>query len=176
MAYNTPVSAQVVRPKERSVVCAHSQRKKPSLQDCDFEYRERHHTAGGSPPEHHLSKADRKVGERRPQSYRNRHHRRPAQDGTKTPEVMAARVLKVCGEQPSGASAEERHKRHAVEVTQHLYEAVSTQLERWYERKMDEARLQTVQRTQAERAALVDRITRLEKELRSLRISKNNNC
>lgn len=177
MTSNRPVSAQVVRPKERPVVCAHSRRKKPSLQDCDFEYRERRHTARVSPPEHHLSKADRKVGERHPHSYRNRHHRRPIQDRTKTPEVIGARVLKVCGEQPSGASfAEERTNRHTVEVTQHLYEAMSTQLERWYERKMDEARLQTAQRTQAERGALVDRITHLEKELRSLRISKNNNC
>uniref|UniRef100_A0A674NH09 Ankyrin repeat domain 6b n=1 Tax=Takifugu rubripes TaxID=31033 RepID=A0A674NH09_TAKRU len=159
-AVNTPVSVQVVRPKERSVV---SRRKEQNL-----EYGGRRHTAGPSPSEAH------RVGERRPQSCRTR---RPTQDRTKTPEVTGARALNVLGEQPSGASsAEERHSMHALEVTQRFFEAVSTQLERWYERKVDEARLQTTERTQAERAALVDRITHLEEELRSLRMSKDHHC
>lgn len=61
---------------------------------------------------------------------------------------------------------------HALEVTQHFFEAVSTQLERWYERKVDEARSEAFQRMQAEKAALVERITHLEEELHLLRISK----
>lgn len=147
-------------------------RKEQNLEN--LEDRGRHHTAGPSPSEAHPSKPDHRVGERRPQSCRNR---RPAQDRTKTPEVMGARALNVLGEQPSGAcSAEESHSMHALEVTQRFFEAVSTQLERWYERKVDEARLQTTERTQAERAALVDRITHLEEELRSLRMSKDHHC
>lgn len=61
---------------------------------------------------------------------------------------------------------------HALEVTQHFFEAASTQLERWYERKVDEARSEAFQRMQAEKAALVERITHLEEELHLLRISK----
>lgn len=61
---------------------------------------------------------------------------------------------------------------HALEVTQHFFEAVSTQLERWYKRKVDEARSEAFQRMQAEKAALVERITHLEEELHLLRISK----
>lgn len=157
---------QVVRPKERSAV---SRRKGQNL-----EYGGRRHAAGPSPSEVHLSKPDRRVGERRPQSCRNRS---PAQDRTKTPEVPGAGALNVFGEQPSGASStEERHGMHALEVTQRFFEAVSTQLERWYERKVDEARLQTTERTQAERAALVDRISHLEEELRALRMSKDHHC
>lgn len=77
------------------------------------------------------------------------------------------------GDQPSGASfAEERRDMHALEVTQHFFEAVSTQLERWYERKVDEARSEAFQRTRAEKAALVERITHLEEELHLLRVSK----
>lgn len=149
-----------------------SRRKERNLQNLD--YAGRRHTAGPSPSEAQLSKPDRRVGEGRPQSCRSR---RPAQDRTKTPEATGARALNVLGEQPSGAaSAEERHSMHALEVTQRFFEAVSTQLERWYERKVDEARLQTTERTQAERAALVDRITHLEEELRSLRISKDHHC
>lgn len=149
-----------------------SRRKEQNLQN--LECGGRHHTAGPAPSEAHLSKPDRRVGERRPQSCRNR---RPAQDRTKTPEVPGARALDLPGEQPSGASSsEERHSMQALEVTQRFFEAVSTQLERWYERKVDEARLQTTERTQAERAALVDRISHLEEELRSLRMSKEHHC
>lgn len=61
---------------------------------------------------------------------------------------------------------------HALEVTQHFFEAVSTQLERWYKRKVDEARSEAFQRMQAEKTALVERITHLEEELHLLRISK----
>lgn len=140
----------------------------------NLEYGGRRHTAGPSPSEAQLSQPDRRVGERRPQSCRSR---RPAQDRTKAPEVMGARALNMLGEQPGGASsAEERYSMHALEVTQRFFEAVSTQLERWYERKVDEARLQTTERTQAERVALVDRITHLEEELRSLRMGKDHHC
>lgn len=65
---------------------------------------------------------------------------------------------------------------HAVEVTQHFFEAVSTQLERWYERKVAEARNEAFQRTQAERAALVERIAQLEEQLRLLRTSRKDHC
>lgn len=61
---------------------------------------------------------------------------------------------------------------HALEVTQHFFEAVSTQLERWYKRKVEEVRLEAFQRTQAERAALVERIAHLEEELHLLRMSR----
>lgn len=149
-----------------------SRRKEHNLQN--LEYGGRRHTAGPSPSEAHHSKPDRRVGERRPQSCRNR---RPAQDRTKTPEVTGARALNVLGEQLSGASStEERYSMHALEVTQRFFEAVSTQLEHWYEQKVDEAHLQTTERTQADRAALVDRITHLEEELRSLRMSKDHHC
>lgn len=77
------------------------------------------------------------------------------------------------GDQPSGPSfAQERQDVHALEVTQHFFEAVSTQLERWYERKVDEARSEAFQRTRADRAALVERIAHLEEELHLLRMSK----
>lgn len=65
---------------------------------------------------------------------------------------------------------------HAVEVTQHFFEAVSTQLERWYERKVAEARGEAFQRTQAERAALVERIAQLEEQLRLLRTNRKDHC
>uniref|UniRef100_A0AAR2LWJ4 Ankyrin repeat domain 6 n=1 Tax=Pygocentrus nattereri TaxID=42514 RepID=A0AAR2LWJ4_PYGNA len=67
---------------------------------------------------------------------------------------------------------QERANMHALEVTQYFFEAVSTQMERWYERKIYEARMQADQRAQADRAALLERITCLEDELRLLRTNK----
>ena len=45
-------------------------------------------------------------------------------------------------------------------------------MERWYERKIQEARWQAEQRAQADRVALMERITYLEDELRLLRTNR----
>uniref|UniRef100_A0A8B9KZ14 Ankyrin repeat domain 6b n=1 Tax=Astyanax mexicanus TaxID=7994 RepID=A0A8B9KZ14_ASTMX len=85
------------------------------------------------------------------------------------------KTLEVFGERPSDAEAsfeQERANMHALEVTQYFFEAVSTQMERWYERKIYEARIQADHRAQADRAALLERITCLEDELRLLRTNK----
>ncbi|XP_016102464.1 ankyrin repeat domain-containing protein 6-like isoform X1 [Sinocyclocheilus grahami] len=68
--------------------------------------------------------------------------------------------------------AQEQENMHALEVTQYFFEAVTLQMERWYERKIEEARWQANQRAQADRAALLDRISYLEDELRLLRTNK----
>uniref|UniRef100_A0A8C1UE62 Ankyrin repeat domain 6 n=1 Tax=Cyprinus carpio TaxID=7962 RepID=A0A8C1UE62_CYPCA len=68
--------------------------------------------------------------------------------------------------------AQERENMHALEVTQYFFEAVTVQMERWYEHKIEEARWQANQRVQADRAALLDRISYLEEELRLLRTNE----
>lgn len=84
-----------------------------------------------------------------------------------------AQTLEVFGSRPTEATfAQERDNMHALEVTQYFFEAVSSQLERWYERKIQEARWQADQRAQVDRAALLDRINYLEEELRLLRTNK----
>lgn len=88
---------------------------------------------------------------------------------TKSGGAAGARMLEVFGDGPY----EERDNVHALEVTQFFFEAVSTQMERWYERKVQEARWQAAQRAAADRAALVDRIASLEDELRTLRTQRH---
>ncbi|TRY59173.1 hypothetical protein DNTS_032420, partial [Danionella cerebrum] len=68
---------------------------------------------------------------------------------------------------------QQRDTLHALEVTQHFFEAVTLQMERWYERKIEEARWQANQQAQADRALLLERITLLEEELRLLRTNKS---
>ncbi|KFR14252.1 Ankyrin repeat domain-containing protein 6 [Opisthocomus hoazin] len=57
----------------------------------------------------------------------------------------------------------------ALEITQYFFEAVSTQMEKWYERKIEEARCQANQKAQQDKAALQEHIKSLEEELSKLR-------
>ncbi|KAG5285209.1 hypothetical protein AALO_G00000770 [Alosa alosa] len=74
------------------------------------------------------------------------------------------------GERPAEmAFVQQRDSLHAVEVTQRFFETVSTQLERWYERKIQEAQRLAEQRATVDRNALMERINSLEEELQGLR-------
>lgn len=164
----SPAPAPVVRPKERPGVCADPRRRNQPLQDWDVEPG---HRAGVSPPQCPLSNTERRGRDR--QRKGSMHRRSPQLGRTGSPQVTGAGTLKVLEEEPGGPPlAEDRRDAHALEVTQHFFEAVSTQLERWYERKVDEARLEAAERRRAERAALVERIAHLEDELRLLRTSR----
>nr|XP_009937321.1 PREDICTED: ankyrin repeat domain-containing protein 6 [Opisthocomus hoazin] len=73
----------------------------------------------------------------------------------------------------SSRSGQSRHKAadtsQALEITQYFFEAVSTQMEKWYERKIEEARCQANQKAQQDKAALQEHIKSLEEELSKLR-------
>lgn len=74
------------------------------------------------------------------------------------------------GERPAELPfIQERDNLHAVEVTQRFFETVSTQLERWYERKIQEAQRLAEQRANMDRTSLMERINNLEQELQGLR-------
>ncbi|KAK5904013.1 hypothetical protein CgunFtcFv8_007741 [Champsocephalus gunnari] len=108
---------------------------------------------------------------------KGKHHRKHSQGRTKSRGGAGVRTLEVFGEKPSEPSfAQERDAMHAQEVTQYFFEAVSTQMERWYERKVQEARWQAQQRAQSESAALLERIHCLEDELRMLRTHRQDDC
>ncbi|CAH2252567.1 ankyrin repeat domain-containing 6 isoform X2 [Pelobates cultripes] len=75
---------------------------------------------------------------------------------------------------PSTTSGEQtasntRDTSQALEITQYFFEAVSTQMEKWYERKIEEARSQANQRAQEDKVALQEHIQSLEEELMKLR-------
>ncbi|XP_054900595.1 ankyrin repeat domain-containing protein 6b isoform X2 [Poeciliopsis prolifica] len=163
-----PSSVQVVRPKERSAD------KKQNLQRAGLDPkaagRPRHRASSLSPATgRHRSSRDAERGRvrvRQREKHGGRRTRSRGDMGVQTTELLR---------DPSGGPtfAQERDNMHAVEVTQYFFEAVSTQMERWYERKVQEARLQADQRAQADKAALVQRIANLEEELRVLRTSRH---
>uniref|UniRef100_UPI0037E895E9 ankyrin repeat domain-containing protein 6b n=1 Tax=Semicossyphus pulcher TaxID=241346 RepID=UPI0037E895E9 len=183
-AAKTPLSSvQVVRPKERSVICAEAQRKNQDLQDVDMtECRTRggrtHRASSLSPAtERRCSSRTEAPRERERGRDRGKHHRKHSQGRTKSKGAAGVKTLEVFGDPPSEPSfAQEKDNMHALEVTQYFFEAVSTQMERWYERKVQEARWQASQRAEADRAALIERITYLEDELRMLRTNRHDDC
>ncbi|NXK29371.1 ANKR6 protein, partial [Arenaria interpres] len=75
------------------------------------------------------------------------------------------------GGQPGGQAPapQLRDTSQALEITQYFFEAVSTQMEKWYERKIEEARCQANQKAQQDKAALKEHIKSLEEELSKLR-------
>ncbi|XP_051941714.1 ankyrin repeat domain-containing protein 6 isoform X2 [Hippocampus zosterae] len=68
---------------------------------------------------------------------------------------------------------QERNHWHAMEVTQHFFETVSIQLERWYERKVLEVEEQTKVKMEQERQELLQHINVLEEELQKLKTGVN---
>lgn len=108
---------------------------------------------------------------------RGKHRKKHSHGRTESTGATGAKTLEVSGDQPGEPSfAQQRDNTHAMEVTQYFFEAVSTQMERWYERKVQEACWQADQRAQADRAALVERIAFLEEELQMLRTTRQDDC
>lgn len=160
-------------------MCADTQRKNQDLQDVDMVVGRDYRASSLSPATERRcgSRTEGVLRDRERGRDRGKHRKKHFQGRTKSRGATGVRTLEVLGDQPSEPSfAQERDNMHALEVTQYFFEAVSTQMERWYERKVEEARWQAGQRAQADRAALVERITYLEDELRMLRTSRHDDC
>ncbi|XP_036405940.1 ankyrin repeat domain-containing protein 6b [Megalops cyprinoides] len=188
-----PPSPLVVRPKERALPSADLRRLEVELQDMDLLGARQGRSGAGSrasslspATERRCSRLDRdrdrewdrdreRDRERERERGRDRdRHKKHSQGRTKgrgNGALEHARTLEVFSDRGTAepSFAAERDHMHALEVTQYFFEAVSTQMERWYERKIQEARWQADQQAQQDRAALLERIGCLEEELRQLR-------
>uniref|UniRef100_A0A671SU04 Ankyrin repeat domain-containing protein 6-like n=1 Tax=Sinocyclocheilus anshuiensis TaxID=1608454 RepID=A0A671SU04_9TELE len=140
---SAPQSPCIVRPKQRSRACSDPHR----AQDEPLEPR----------PVPDQCCEHRNLKRRTQQRAKTKHNAQTMTSLTHTAEA---------------SFAQKRENMHTLEVTQYFFEAVTLQMERWYERKIEEARWQANQRAQADRAALLDRISYLEDELRLLRTNK----
>lgn len=180
-ARSLPSCVQVVRPKERSVTCVDTKRKDQELHDVDMVRSggrsQRSSSLSPATERHCSSRTDAGLRERERRSDRMKHQRKHFHGRTKSRGGTEVRTLEVFEEQPSKPMfAQERGNMHALEVTQYFFEAVSTQMEHWYERKVQEARWQADHRAQAEKAALIEKIAYLEDELRMLRMHQHEDC
>ncbi|XP_019909961.1 ankyrin repeat domain-containing protein 6 isoform X2 [Esox lucius] len=85
-------------------------------------------------------------------------------DGTRSAEFFV-------GMPPKPTFSQEKDNLQATEVTQQFFETVSTQLERWYERRIQDSRRKAELRAQQERDQLLQRISSLEEELEQLQMT-----
>uniref|UniRef100_A0A8C7H5R2 Ankyrin repeat domain 6 n=1 Tax=Oncorhynchus kisutch TaxID=8019 RepID=A0A8C7H5R2_ONCKI len=105
------------------------------------------------------------------------HHKKHLRDRIRTrglmrPPSVGTRTLEFFMDRPPEPTfSQERNNLHAMEVTQRFFETVSTQLECWYERKIQDAKRQAELRAQQDRAELLQRIRSLEEELEQLRMT-----
>ncbi|KAK1170189.1 hypothetical protein AOXY_G6981 [Acipenser oxyrinchus oxyrinchus] len=168
---STPIatSPRVVRPKERTSASAVCSRTQGELQETETLASQPRQvqikasesfcagTSSLSPPTERSSSRQGQDG--------GRHPRRHSQGRTDLPKPKPSQARPP--ELP--APQQERNTLHALEITQYFFEAVATQMEKWYERKIEEARSQCEQKAQQDRAALQERVLGLEEELRMLR-------
>ncbi|XP_067239684.1 ankyrin repeat domain-containing protein 6b isoform X6 [Chanodichthys erythropterus] len=152
---SAPQSPCIVRPKQRSRACSDPHKVQDEPQDSSLELRR---------------VLDQCCEQECVLDHRNLKRRTQQRAKTK----QNAQTLTSLGDNRTteASFAQERENMHALEVTQYFFDAVTLQMERWYERKIEEARRQANQRAQADRTALLDRISYLENELRLLRTNK----
>lgn len=160
---SAPSSPLVVRPKERTLFSTDPHRPDMELQEASNSGQSKslspstERCISGQKDQKH--DRDHKHGKRSKSRHHKKHFegRTEDQDGAKTLEE---------------SFAQERGNMPALEVTQCFFEAMSTQMERWYERKVQEASWHAERRARADRTTLLERISCLEDELRLLRTSK----
>ncbi|KAG9336277.1 hypothetical protein JZ751_002624 [Albula glossodonta] len=183
-----PSSPRVVRPKDRALASTEPRRRRRSRDPQDLleprSRRDRHgyfsrasslSPATGRRYTRLHSEQDGDGHQERGRSRGRHHHRRHDLDQVQSrtvavPQEAGRRTLEFLADRPAEPSLEQvRDNMHAVEVTQYFFEAVSAQLERWYERKIQEARWLAEQKAQQDQASLMERIACLEEELQLLR-------
>ncbi|KAG8582214.1 hypothetical protein GDO81_007963, partial [Engystomops pustulosus] len=163
-----PVVSPAVRPKEKTS-CASSFKQLPGLPTASLP-NPRIRNAKIHPSTKNLS--DAKKADKQTVNLMDRGTQ--TRKCTKTGQLRQ-RVL-MSGHQNQGCSTSNeqtgpqvRDTSQALEITQYFFEAVSTQMERWYERKIEEAKSQANQRANEDKLALQQHIRSLEEELMKLR-------
>uniref|UniRef100_A0A8C8TWW5 Ankyrin repeat domain 6 n=1 Tax=Peromyscus maniculatus bairdii TaxID=230844 RepID=A0A8C8TWW5_PERMB len=154
-------SSQAVRPKDKAVsaTAAQGQQQGQLPSDCTGS-RLRKGKAPGAP------KCDPQTGSCVNKGTQTKKSGRSGQTKHRDQQPAASSP---CGQQPSAAGSDLRDASQALELTQYFFEAVSTQMEKWYERKIEEARSQASQKAQQDEATLKEHIRSLEEELAKLR-------
>ncbi|XP_062042489.1 ankyrin repeat domain-containing protein 6 isoform X3 [Lepus europaeus] len=155
-------SSQVVRPKEKALHsgATHRLQQEPSSSDCTGARLRNVKVQAALLPLNEAAKGDQQAG---PCVNRGTQTKKSGKSGQAR---HRAQQPAAGGEQPTPHT---RDTSQALELTQYFFEAVSTQMEKWYERKIEEARSQANQKAQQDKATLKEHIKSLEEELSKLR-------
>ncbi|XP_045399979.1 ankyrin repeat domain-containing protein 6 isoform X4 [Lemur catta] len=165
-------SPQVVRPKEKAVTttATHRLQQELSSSDCTGSRLRNVKVQTASLPLNEAAKCD-PAG---PCVNRGTQTKKSGKSGQTRRRAQQPAASSACGQPPAAAGSEQtaphtRDSSQALELTQYFFEAVSTQMEKWYERKIEEARSQASQKAQQDKATLKEHIKSLEEELAKLR-------
>lgn len=161
-------SSQVVRPKDKglSTTAANRQQQELLPLECTGSRSRKVKAQPASCPLNGAPRCEQQTG-----SFVNRgtQTKKPGRSGQAKHRGQQPTASSPCGQQPSAAGSDARDASQALELTQYFFEAVSTQMEKWYERKIEEARSQVSQKAQQDEAILKEHIRSLEEELTKLR-------
>ncbi|XP_070232700.1 ankyrin repeat domain-containing protein 6 isoform X3 [Bos mutus] len=168
-------SPQVVRPKEKalsSTATHRLQQQELSSSDCTGSRLRNVKVQTASLPLKETARCDPQAG---PCVDRGTQTKKSGKSGQTRHRGQQPAVSTAGGQPPPPAAGGEQTAPHvrdtsqALELTQYFFEAVSTQMEKWYERKIEEARSQASQKAQQDKATLEEHIKSLEEELAKLR-------
>ncbi|XP_074253804.1 ankyrin repeat domain-containing protein 6 isoform X6 [Saimiri boliviensis] len=165
-------SPPVVRPKEKALNSTATQRLQQELSssDCTGSRLRNVKVQTVLLPLNEAGRCDQQAG---PCVNRGTQTKKSGKSGLTRHRIQQPAASSTCG-QPPPAGGEQtgphiRDTSQALELTQYFFEAVSTQMEKWYERKIEEARSQANQKAQQDKATLKEHIKSLEEELAKLR-------
>ncbi|XP_035880359.1 ankyrin repeat domain-containing protein 6 isoform X1 [Phyllostomus discolor] len=166
-------SPQVVRPKEKALntTATHRLQQELSSSDCTGSRLRNVKVQTASLPLKEAARGDPQAG---PCVDRGTQTKKSAKSGQTRHRAQHPAPSNTCGQPPPAMGSKQaaphvRDTSQALEITQYFFEAVATQMEKWYERKIEEARSQASQKAQQDKATLKEHIKSLEEELAKLR-------
>ncbi|XP_045700040.1 ankyrin repeat domain-containing protein 6 isoform X2 [Phyllostomus hastatus] len=166
-------SPQVVRPKEKALntTATHRLQQELSSSDCTGSRLRNVKVQTASLPLKEAARGDPQAG---PCVDRGTQTKKSAKSGQTRHRAQHPAPSNTCGQPPPATGSKQaaprvRDTSQALEITQYFFEAVATQMEKWYERKIEEARSQASQKAQQDKATLKEHIKSLEEELAKLR-------
>lgn len=166
-------SPPVVRPKEKGLgsTAAHRLQQELSSSDCTGSRLRSVKVQTALLPLQEAARGDQQAG---PCVHRGTQTKKSGKSGQTRHRAQPPAPSTTCGQPPPATGSEQtashiRDTSQALEITQYFFEAVATQMEKWYERKIEEARSQASQKAQQDKATLKEHIKSLEEELAKLR-------
>ncbi|XP_073934289.1 ankyrin repeat domain-containing protein 6 isoform X2 [Castor canadensis] len=167
-------SSQVVRPKEKALnsTATHRLQQELSSSDCTGSRLRNVKVQTALLPLNEAAKGDQQAGScvnRGTQTKKSGRSGQTRHRGQQPAASSPHRQLPAAASSDQATAPHGRDTSQALELTQYFFEAVSTQMEKWYERKIEEARSQANQRAQQDKATLKEHIKSLEEELAKLR-------
>ncbi|XP_018427601.1 PREDICTED: ankyrin repeat domain-containing protein 6 isoform X3 [Nanorana parkeri] len=167
---SVPVAPPAVRPKEKTASCTPSCRQ-PALPSTSLPNPKLRHTKilPATKNGTDAKKGEKQIANLMDRGTQTRKCGKPGQ--LRQRNLMAGPPIQPpsCNAGGNQVGMHPRDTSQALEITQYFFEAVSTQMEKWYERKIEEAKSQANLKAQEDKVALQQHIRSLEEELMKLR-------